>query len=71
MCLAIPGKVESVDFPFAIVSFGGAKKRIRIDLVDDVKVGEYVLAHAGLAIQKLSEEEVMEIEKLWEKMMEE
>jgi hydrogenase expression/formation protein HypC len=71
MCLAIPGRVEEIDYPFALVSFGGAKKKIRIDLLDSVEVGEYILAHAGLAIQKVSEEEVMEINRLWKQILEE
>jgi len=69
MCLAIPGRVEEIEYPFATVSFGGAKKKIRIDLLESVEVGEYVLAHAGLAIQKVSEEEVREINRLWEQIL--
>ncbi len=71
MCLAIPGRVEEIDYPFATVSFGGARKKIRIDLLDSVEVGDYILAHAGLAIQKVSEEEVKEINRLWEQILEE
>ena len=71
MCLAIPGRVEKIDYPFAIVSFGGAKKRIRMDLLEEVKKGDYILAHAGLAIQKISEEDVKEINRLWEQILKE
>ncbi|AEA46202.1 HypC/HybG/HupF family hydrogenase formation chaperone [Archaeoglobus veneficus] len=64
MCLAIPGKVESVEYPFAIVDFSGTKKKVRIDLVDDVKPGEYVLVHVGFAIQKVDEEEAKKLEEM-------
>lgn len=58
MCLAVPSKiVEIKDNNVAIVDIGGVKKEILIDLLDEVKVGEYVLLHAGFAIQKLDEEE--------------
>ena len=68
MCLAIPAEIIEVDFPFAIVDLGGARKKIRIDLIDDVKPGDYVLVHVGFAIQKVNKEELEEIEKLWEQM---
>ncbi len=70
MCLAIPAKVLEVEFPFATVSLGGAQRKARVDLLDDVKPGDYVLVHVGLAIQKVSEEEVREIERLWEELLE-
>lgn len=58
MCLAVPSKiVEIKDNNIAVVDVGGVKKEILIDLLDEVKVGEYVLLHAGFAIQKLDEEE--------------
>jgi len=68
MCLAIPADIIEVDFPFAIVDFGGVRKKVRIDLIDDAKPGDYVLIHVGFAIQKVSKEELEEIEKLWEQM---
>jgi len=64
MCLAIPGVVETVEYPFAIVNFSGTKKRVRIDLVDDVKPGEYVLVHVGFAIQKVDKEEAKKLEEM-------
>lgn len=64
MCLAIPGVVESVEEPFAIVDFSGTKKKVRIDLIDDVKPGEYVLVHVGFAIEKIDEQEAKELEEM-------
>ncbi|RLI79302.1 HypC/HybG/HupF family hydrogenase formation chaperone [Archaeoglobales archaeon] len=65
MCLAVIGKVESIEYPFATVDFRGTKKRIRIDLIDDLKIGEYVLVHVGFAIQKVDSREVEEYDKVW------
>jgi hydrogenase expression/formation protein HypC len=49
---------------YANVNFGGTKKEICVDLVPDVKVGEYIIAHAGLAINKIDTKEAREIFKL-------
>jgi hydrogenase expression/formation protein HypC len=57
MCLSIPAKVESIESDMALVSVGGAKYNASLQMLDDVKVGDYVLLHTGFAIQKLSEEE--------------
>ena len=63
MCLAIPGKIisiensEEVTFKKAKVSFGGIIKEINLGLVPDAQVGEYVLVHVGVAISKVDEEE--------------
>jgi len=69
MCLAIPGKVESVEHPFAVVDFSGTKKKVRIDLLDDVKPGEYVLVHVGFAIEKVDEKEAKELEEMLIEML--
>lgn len=63
MCLAIPGKILSIEekadaaFKQAKVSFGGIVKDINLGLVPDAQVGEYVLVHVGVAISKVDEEE--------------
>ncbi len=71
MCLAVPAEIVEIDWPYATVSLGGARRRIRVDLLDDVNVGDYVLVHVGLAIQKVSKKEVQEIERLWQQILEE
>jgi len=61
MCLAIPGKIEKIlEDNYAIADFGGVKKRICIDFLKGVKVGEYVNVHVGFAINKISEKEARE-----------
>lgn len=66
MCLAVPMKVVAVNGNEAEVEQGGTKLRVRVDLVEDVRVGDYVLVHAGFAIQKLDEEEAFETLRLLE-----
>lgn len=61
MCLAVPCKVvEMKSENIAVVDIGGVKKEVYTELIDNVKVGDYVLLHAGFAIQKLDEEEAKE-----------
>ena len=65
MCLAIPAKVVSINGNNACVDFGGEVTReVNVTLVD-VKVGDYVLVHAGYAIQIVDETEAQETIKLW------
>ncbi|MBO3798640.1 MAG: HypC/HybG/HupF family hydrogenase formation chaperone [Thermoproteota archaeon] len=61
MCLGIPGMVEEVNGEEAVVSFGGTRRRVRLDLVDNVSVGDYVIVHAGFAIQVLDQETALEM----------
>ena len=68
MCLAIPGLVESIhgDDPMertGKVSFGGMVRNVNLALVPDVKVGEYVIVHVGMALSKVDAEEAMQIIK--------
>jgi hydrogenase expression/formation protein HypC len=55
MCLAIPLKITEVNGKEAMAEIEGVKRKIRIDFVKDVKVGEYVIVHAGFAIERLDE----------------
>lgn len=58
MCLALPVKVVEVGADeTAIVDLGGVKKEISLALLDDVKVGDYVILHVGYALTKLDPEE--------------
>jgi len=53
MCLAIPGKIISIKGKIADVDFGGIRRKTGLDLLPSVKVGDYVIVHAGFAIQIL------------------
>ena len=70
MCLAIPAKVVSVEKDKARVDFGeGVLREVNVTLVN-AKVGDYVLVHAGYAIQVLDEKEALETIRLWNEILE-
>ncbi|AGI48336.1 hydrogenase assembly chaperone HypC/HupF [Thermoplasmatales archaeon BRNA1] len=64
MCLAVPAKIVAIDGDEAQVDFGGTMKPANISMVD-VKVGDWVVVHAGFAIEVMDEEEAAETIKLW------
>jgi hydrogenase expression/formation protein HypC len=69
MCLAIPAKVMSLDGDKAKVDFGEKVLReVNVTLVD-AKVGDYVLIHAGYAIQLIEEKEALETLQLWKDLL--
>ncbi len=70
MCLSIPGKVIEITGDMAQVSVGGTIVKVGMQMVDDVKEGDYVLVHAGFALQKIDEKEALETLKLFREMNE-
>ena len=72
MCLAIPGKVLEIDASssplMGKVSFSGIKKDVCLELVPEVKIGNYVIVHVGFAISQMDEEEAQETLNLIEQM---
>jgi hydrogenase expression/formation protein HypC len=64
MCLAIPAKIVTMDGSMAKVDMMGNERVISIDLVPEVKIGEYVLVHAGFAIGIIDDESAKETEGL-------
>jgi len=68
MCLAMPAKILSIVGDEAEVDFGGAIRKTNVSMVD-AKVGEYVIIHAGFAIQKVDEEEARETLQLWNEFL--
>ena len=71
MCLAIPGKIVEIDTEnqHAIIDYGdGTKRKANISLVD-VKKGDFVLVHAGFAIEVLDKKEAMETLDLFREML--
>jgi hydrogenase expression/formation protein HypC len=69
MCLAVPMQVVSVEGERAEVQGAGTRRRIRTDLLPDVQTGEWVLVHAGFAIERIDAEEAAESMKLLEEML--
>ena len=70
MCLAIPGRVLSVDGFQAVVEFGGVERSIGVALTPEVRVGDYVYIHAGYAISIVDEEVAMESLRLLRELTE-
>ena len=60
MCLAIPLKITNIDGKNAIGERDGVVRKIRLDFIKEPQLGDYVIVHAGFAIEKLSEEEALE-----------
>jgi hydrogenase expression/formation protein HypC len=60
MCLAVPGKVESIETVgelaiTGVVNFGGVVRRVNLTFVPEARIGDYVLVHVGVALCKLDE----------------
>ncbi len=69
MCLAVPAKVLEVNGDIAKVDFGqGIVREVNVMLVE-ARVGEYVLVHAGYAIQMIDREEAEETLRLWDEIL--
>ena len=69
MCIAIPAKIIEKKGSTASVDFGdGVTKMVNISLVE-VEDGEYVIVHAGFAIEKLDENEAKKTLELWDEML--
>lgn len=66
MCLAVPALITALDDQQALCQVGEVRLRARLDLVEDVAVGDYVLVHAGYAINRLESTEAQEILALLE-----
>ncbi len=70
MCLAVPGKIISIEGKAAVVDFGGMRREVRLDLLSKVKKGDYVIVHVGYAIQTLDEKEAKKILESWKEVAE-
>ena len=60
MCLAVPLEVITIAGDMARVRSAGVELDVALDLVDEIAVGDYVIVHAGYAIQRLTAEEAAE-----------
>jgi hydrogenase expression/formation protein HypC len=70
MCLAIPGRIIDVEGTTARVDFGGVTRDADLTLVPGAASGDYVLVHAGFAIQRLDEAEAEETLALFRELAE-
>ena len=68
MCLAIPLKLIEINGKKAIGEAMGMKREIRVDFIKEPKIGDYVIAHAGFAIERLPEEQALMDIEAWEEV---
>jgi len=68
MCLAVPTRVLSIKGQQAEVELSGVRRRVSVALTPEVRVGDYVLIHAGFAINVLDEQEAQETLALFEEL---
>jgi len=64
MCLAVPLKIISIKGKMGIGELGGVKRKVSLMLLDKVKIGDYILLHAGFAISKIEAKEAEELLQL-------
>jgi hydrogenase expression/formation protein HypC len=60
MCLGIPAKIVRIENHMGTIDVEGTQREVSLLLQEDAKVGDYVIVHAGFAIQKIDEEEALE-----------
>lgn len=60
MCLAIPAKITKIDNSMGTIDMEGTQREVSLLLLEDAKIGDYVIVHAGFAIHKIDEAEARE-----------
>ena len=68
MCLAVPARIVSIEGTDAVVDMDGVQRAASLALTPEAKVGDYVLLHAGFAIEKMTAEDAAESLKIWEEL---
>jgi hydrogenase expression/formation protein HypC len=68
MCLAIPAKIVSISDESAVAEIGDVKREVSLMLLPEAEINDYVLIHAGYAIQKIDEEEASKTLELLKQM---
>ena len=64
MCLAIPSKITEIENEMATIDVDGVQRQASLLLLADAQVGDYVIVHAGFAIQKIDEEAALDTLRL-------
>ena len=64
MCLAIPSKIVKIEDNVATIDVDGVKREASLLMIENPEVGDYVIVHAGFAINKINEEDALESLKL-------
>ena len=68
MCLAVPLRLIEIHDKDGVAEAGGIRRSVRLDFIRNPQVGDYVLVHAGFAIQKMTEQEALENLELLEEI---
>ena len=68
MCLAVPLKLIEINGKDAVGEALGMRRSIRVDFISEPQVGDYVIVHAGFAIERLPEEQALEDIGAWEEV---
>ena len=68
MCLAVPLQLIEIDGKKALGEALGVRREIRVDFIKEPKVGDFVMVHAGFAIERLPERQALEDLEAWEEM---
>ncbi len=64
MCLAIPSKIVEIRDQMSVIDVDGVRREASLMLIEDARIGDYVIVHAGFAIQKIDATEALESLKL-------
>ncbi|MEA3506124.1 MAG: HypC/HybG/HupF family hydrogenase formation chaperone [Elusimicrobiota bacterium] len=65
MCLAVPVKIVGIDKEGAVGEVAGVRREVNTSFLTDLEIGDYVLLHAGFAIQKVDPDEAKETLRIW------
>ncbi|MBW2973776.1 HypC/HybG/HupF family hydrogenase formation chaperone [Candidatus Woesearchaeota archaeon] len=65
MCLAIPGKIVKIDGDTAVVDYETETRKASVSLIDDLKVGDFVIVNAGFVMTKVPEEQALKSLEAW------
>jgi len=68
MCVAVPGLIKTINGTVAVVDFRGVQRQAMLDLLPEAQVGDFVLVHAGFAIQRMNATEAAEVIALLEEV---
>ena len=68
MCLAIPLQLVQINGNSAVGEAMGMKRQIRVDFIENPQIGDFVIVHAGFAIERLPEQQAMQDLEAWEEV---
>lgn len=70
MCLAVPAQIVGLEKYNAKIDIMGIESKVNIELIEDPKVGDYILVHAGCAIEKIDTDYFEELQKIFKSILE-